>query len=817
MIKNHFKTALRNLLKRKKTTILNALGLIIGMVSCLLIFQYVSYEKSFDTFQEKSSQIYRVRLDEYKEGKLEWQSATSYPGIGPTIKREYKEVENYCRLMDKEIIFSNTQNNITYKEKKGYYADPSAITMLGVQLLHKLGNKMLDAPNQVIISEKLAMKYFRTTNAIGKSLRIHSPDASSESSFQVTGVFKEYPTNAHLIIDYLISYETLVAEMRAQGDNNNSANTSFSWYDIYTYIQLNNTTEIQSFEEKLSAFTDKYINSQQGFKENRIVDKLALIALPDIHLYSNANQEAEMNGNGKLVYFLFLIAIFIIIIAWVNYINLSTARSVERAKEVGIRKVVGASRRGLIRQFTLESILLNLLALIFALVIAWFLCPLFNSMMGRVNDVSFRINLYYTILFFGIFTVGTLVSGLYPAFQLSAYKPVSVLKGVFKNTAAALSLRKALIILQFSISIFLIIGTIIVYQQVQYMRKQSLGLNIQQTLVLEGARSVKDSLYQGNYQTFKNELLKLPHVKGVTASTDVMGQEIYWTRGVKKIGPETNDVTFYLLGIDYDFVPQFDLKLLEGRNLSKEFISDEHGKSVLINENGLSRLGFKNAKEAVGQQITMGNDPLTIVGVLKNYHHLGLQRNIDPQLFLYRPNARNSYSIKLSTNDIADDLTAIKEAWKQQFPEDPFKYFFLDDFFNQQYKADQQFGSMFTVFSLLAILIASFGLLGLSSYNILLRTKEIGIRRVLGASIKQIVYVLSKDFMLLIMIAIIIAVPIAIWVMSSWLQGYAYRIQMSWLVFAGGSALAVCIAIVTVGAQAIKAAINKPVTSLRND
>jgi putative ABC transport system permease protein len=604
--------------------------------------------------------------------------------------------------------------------------------------------------------------------------------------------------------------------MRRDGDTSNTVNTSFGWYDFYSYIKLKQGTDHKIFEAKLPAFCNKYMNSKEWSKTNNVKNWLSLIPLSDIYLYSNYNQEAEVNGNGQAVSFMFMIAFLIMGIAWINYINLATARSVERAREVGVRKVLGAMRSDLIRQFMMESALLNIAALIIGIVAALLLSPVFNSMMGRDVHTVFNITSEYTLIFTGIFIFGTLLSGLYPAFVLSGYKPVTVLKGAFKNTSGGLTLRKSLIVLQFSVSVILIAGTIIVYQQVNYMRNQQLGANIDQTLVLDGAGSMNDSLYKNIYQSFKNEMLKLPAVKSMAASSTVMGQEIYWTRGVKQLRSSATATTLYLLGIDYDFIPQYQLKLAAGRNFSKDFPVDANGKSAILNDEAVKVLGFKNAEDAIGKKIVV-NDTLTIQGVVQGFHQLGLQKPIDPQLILLRPDQRNEYSIKLQSANMQPNIAAIQKLWDQYFPNDPFNYFFLDDLYGKQYASDQQFGKMFTLFSFLAILIACFGLLGLSAYNILQRTKEIGIRKVLGASTQNVVYMLSKDFLTLVAIAFVVAIPIAWWIMHSWLQDYAYRINISWWVFLIAGTIAVLIAVITISFQAIKAAIANPVESLRTE
>jgi len=390
-----------------------------------------------------------------------------------------------------------------------------------------------------------------------------------------------------------------------------------------------------------------------------------------------------------------------------------------------------------------------------------------------------------------------------------------VLKGLFKNSSSGLALRKSLIILQFATSVVLIAGTIIVYQQVSYMRRQSLGVNINQTLVLKGAESVTDSVYQNVYQPFKTDLFKIPGIKNVTASTNIMGEEIYWTNGSRQLTPNSKSVTLYNLGIDYDFIPSYGLKIMAGRNFSKDFKSDQH--AVLLNEEAAKLLGFTDFNKAVNQSFVSAGDTVKLAGIVANYHQEGLQKVIQPMIFRLVPNSRGSYGIKIETTNVKETIAAVQKTWSKYFPADPFNYFFLDEYFNRQYNADDLFGKVFGLFAFLAILIACFGLLGLSAYNVLQRTKEIGIRKILGASTQNLLYLLSKDFLVLVLLSFIIAIPVSWWVMHSWLQNYAYRINITWWVFAVAGVIAICIALFTISFQALKAALANPVESLRTE
>lgn len=814
MITNYLKMAFRNIFKKRGYALLNIAGLTIGMSCCLLIFHYVSYERSYDTFEPASKQIVRIRLDSYQKSVLAYKSATSYPAIGPAMKKDFPEVENFCRLIDDNLLLSNDAQDKKFSEDKGYYADAASVDMFGLNFIKGNPRNALSAPDKIILSESTAKKYFGNEDALGKILVNRSGE--HVQPLEVTGVYKDFPDNSHLIMNYLVSYATLGKELSLGGDSSNASETAWGWYDFYVYVQLKPGVDYHNLESKLPAFTNKYINSEEWRKTNNVRDELHLIPLSDIHLYSNYNQEAEVNGNGQAVSFLFLIAIFIICIAWINYINLATARSVERAKEVGVRKVLGAVRSNLIRQFLMESLVLNFVSLILSLVIFFIFLHPFDVFTGRENYTTIALTGSYWLIFFGMFAVGTVLSGLYPAFVLSGFKPVVVLKGAFKNTSSGLLLRKSLIVVQFVISVVLIAGTIIVYQQVNYMRNQSLGANIDQTLVLKGPQTLADSLYQSVYQPFKTAVLQESSVKSIASSSSVMGEEIYWTNGSKRPGADQSAVTLYNLGIDYDFIPAYNIKMVAGRNFSQQFGTDN--KAVILNENAAKLLGFKDAASAINQKLLRGSeDTVNIVGVTANFHQLGLQKTIDPMIIVPRPNDSRFYSVKIEAGKAQQTIASLKQTWSRYFPKDPFDYFFLDESFGKQYNADILFGKVFGVFAFLAILIACFGLLGLSAYNVLQRTKEIGIRKVLGASVQSILIHLSKDFLKLVLLSFFLAIPVGWYVMNEWLQDYAYRVNIGWWVFAFAGIVALVIAIVTISIQVLKAVVMNPVKSLRTE
>ena len=811
MIQSYLKIAVRNLLKRSDYSILNILGLSIGIACCLLIFQYVSFEKSYDNFP-KTDQIVRLRLDNYQDGKLDWQSAAVYPAFAPFMKKDFPEIEDYCRLAVAELLLSNDQRNIKFNDNKGFYADPSFISMFNIKVLKGNPSTALNGLDKIMLSTSMAKKFFGHENPLGKTLVFRAP--FSVKLFEVTGLFIP-PVHSHLVVNYLISYPTIGSFRRQFGDMTKPEETSWGWYQFYTYLLLKKGTDIKRLESKFPSFCDRYINSLEWKKAYRTRNEVYLIPLKDIHLHSHYMQEAEANGNEHAVSFLFLLALLIVGIAWVNYINLSTGRSLERAKEVGVRKAIGATRGKLIMQFFAESILLNLVSLILALLIAYLAAPWFSSLTGGITPKHFYLKTSYVTLLSIIFIAGLFLSSAYPAFILSGFKPVTALKGIFKNSAGGLAIRKILIVVQFAISAVLIAGTIIVYQQVNYMRSQPLGINIKQILILEGAGSVSDSIYQTTFQPFKEAVLQLPAVKNIAASTSIMGEENFWSNEVARANASNaRPVNLDFLGVDYDFIPGYEIKMAAGRNFSKDFSSDSN--AAILNETAVRMLGFKNAQEAINQKLGSDSGRM-IIGVVKDYHTEALKKMIDPQLMILRLNARNKYSLKIESQNISNTINELRVKWNIYFPDDPFSYHFLDETFDRQYKTDQQFGKVFGIFAGIVIIIACFGLLGLSAYNVLQRKKEIGIRKVFGASVQNITYLLSKDFAKLVLIASLVAAPVAWWLMNKWLQSFAYRINISISVFVIAGITALIIALVTLSFQSIKAAMANPVKSLRTE
>ena len=801
MIRSYLKAAFRNIFKNKIFSLINILGLAVGLAGSLLISRYVMHELSYDHDQIRKDRIFRVQLDRYDKGELATRWAAGAAGIGPDLKANFPEVEYYVRMHEDRQTF--TYNEATFKEEHIFYASEDFFRIFSFPLLKGVDSLVLREPHTIVISKTFAKKYFGDTDPIGKTIRKNSVE-----NFTVTGVFEDVPENNHMRFDALLSFATYLTYFKNPSDLN-----SFQWDGFMTYVQLYPNAKVSTLEAKLPAFVEK--REGEVLKQYNAAMIFKLEPITRIHLYANNLMlDFGPNGNSKSVYFLAIIAAFILVIAWINYINLSTARSMERAREVGVRKVMGSLRSQLIKQFLLESFIINFIAFVIALVLVGILLPSFADLAGRAMGTSlFQDNLFLAGTI-AVFVLGVLLSGLYPAFILSGFKPVVVLKGKLQTSAKGRYLRKSLVVFQFAASITLIVGTFTVYRQLCFMKNSDQGVNIDQTLVVRGP-DISDSTYVNRFEAFHHDLAAYQEIVGVTASTSIPGRQPDWNAGgIRRIGEGDEASNQYrVLGVDASFVPTFELKLVAGRNFSIERKTDN--KTVLFNESAVRQMGFKTPEEALDELIYFWGDTFKIVGILKDYRQESMKRNFEPLIFRNFNDARTFYSIRMKSNNIKNLVTLAEDKFKSYFPGNPFQYFFMDDYYNQQYQADQQFGKVFGVFATLAIFIACMGLFGLSSYTVVQRTKEIGVRKVLGATVSQIISLLCTEFAVLVTVAIVIAIPISWMVMSNWLDEFANRVNLSWWIFAVPGILVMGIAWLTISLHTFKAASANPVDSLR--
>jgi len=825
MIRNLLAVAFRNLKKSKFFSVLNILGLAVGMAVFLLIAQYVRFERSYEDFVPNRKNIYRVSLRSYRNNELMSASAENYPAVGPAMKNEIPAVMSYARLYNmgykNNVIITNENGRpgpIAFKQRRFLYADSAFLSMMGYEMVKGNARTALADPLTAVISQKYARMYFGNEDPIGKALHLHDDDSNDELA-TVTGVFKDVPSNTHLKFDILFSYKTLFG----RGDwAPGRYDQSWKRADMYTFVQLRPGTDPKIVEAKLPTLISKY---KPQLKESHEAELLALQPLRDIHLYSDLAEEPETNGNGTIVFFMNLIGIFILIIAWINYVNLSTARALTRAKEVGVRKVIGAHKNQLIVQFFVEAALINLFSLAIAYGLVVLSLPYFNTISGLSLTLAYLHQSWFVGLMFLLWIVGTFLSGFYPAWVLSSFKPITVLKGKLKNSSGGILLRKGLVVAQFIASVALIAGTIIVYSQLHFMLKENLGMSISQVLVTDrpgvAPNDSKDrNAFDAAIDLFRNELKKNADVEAVTASVTIPGFQREYKTTIKNFGNNSGDsVLVRVNSMDYDFMDVFKMKLVAGRNFSKEYPKDPDT-SVIVSETAARLLGFKKPQDAVGKTLVLpefGEWKPIIAGVVNDYHQVSLKKPLEPSVFFCAPYDGEYYSMRIKTAHLARTLDHIQQSWVKAFPGNPFEYFFLDEFFNRQYTNEQRFEKLFTSFAILAILISCLGLFGLSAFTATQRIKEIGIRKVLGASATNISSMLSRDFLELVLIAVVVATPI-IWIaMNKWLQSFAYRIHISWWVFAVAGLSALFIALVTVSFQTMKAALANPVKSLRTE
>ncbi|MEO9869783.1 ABC transporter permease [Ekhidna sp.] len=809
MFKNYIKTTFRTLAKNQVYSALNIFGLALGIAACLFIAQYVSYEYSYDKFHSNHENLYRVKYMVYRGGELDIDCAAAVPRVGPFMKENMPEVVDFARAFPISGVFE--KDNRQFREKRVQIADPAFLKIFDYPLIHGDVETALEGPNKVVITESIANKYFGRTDVVGEDINLYT---WIEAKLEITGVTADVPNNSHLKYNFLISYETLNNQTR-NDDGTASSETAWGWYDFNTYVLLKEGTDPKAYDEKFAEIL--YEERGEDFEKYDFKAEFPLQPIIDIHLYSNLLQESEPaeQGDGDTVFFLSIIAAFILIIAWINYINLSTAKSLERAKEVGVRKSMGAYKKQLVNQFLTESFVLNLIALLLAVIVVIITTPFFGQLVDSQISRAFFLQSNFWLAVAGIYVLGSFLSGLYPAFILSSFRPIQVLKGKMTTNKSGILLRRALVVFQFAASITLIAGTIIVYQQLSHMKKLDVGFDMTDTMVIRGPQVFAvDSLFGSALSSFENELKNNPNVESVTNSSNVPGDEIFWTRGMRN-QEDTQDKNFivYLVGVDHDYFPTYGIEFLAGRNYDKSFSADTA--NIIINKATMESLKISSPEEAIGKKINLSGDKGTIIGVVDNYRQQSVKNSINPLVFPLAENSSSFITVKLKTGEYQAAYEDGKSIFDNFFPGNPFDTFFLDDFYNKQYANEQNFSRAFTLFAFFAIIVACLGLFGLTSFTALQRTKEIGIRKVLGADVSQIVMILSREFLILIAIANIISWPLVYLIMDGWLNNFTSRIAIGVSVFIISALLVVLIALIAVGNKTLSIAKTNPIRALR--
>jgi putative ABC transport system permease protein len=807
MFKNYIKTAFRSLKKNKGFTIINVFGLALGLCVCMLIVFYVIDELGYDKFNTKADRIYRVN-NEIKFGGNTNSFAVSPAPMAQTLMSDFPEVEQAVRFRD-HGNFKVRKGNENVQEHRFLYADPQIFDVFTLPMLHGDPKTALKNPKSVVINETTAKKYFNTDDAVGKTLTVNDTVL-----YKVTGVIKDIPKQSHFDADFFIG----MTDLPESKDNIWMSN------NFNTYVLLKKGADVNKLSAKFPAMVIKYVGGQlqaavhmsyEDLEKGGSYFKVTLTPLTDIHLTSNRVAELSGNGNIQYVYIFSAIAIFILLIACVNFMNLSTARSSNRAREVGVRKVLGSPRKYLIAQFLSESLIVTFVATVISVIGAMLLLPLFNQMADK--HLAFTASTFVWLipaLLVTVVVIGCL-AGSYPAFFLSAFRPVDVLKGKLSSGFKGGFLRSFLVVFQFSISIFLIIGTLVIYHQLKFIQSKDLGFNREQVMVVNNV-----DVLGNDAKVLKEDLKQLPGVVSTTMTGFIPTSG--WRNSTTFFQSANKDtktaLSTQVWDIDEDYIGTMDMKMLQGRNFSKAIKTDSS--SLIINEAAAKRLGFK---DPVNKELYYAIDNLAknlkvyrIVGVVKDFNFNSLRENITPVVFSLNEN-RGSLAIRVNTANTSALLTQVKAKWHSLAPNQQLDYSFMDEDFENTYRTEQRMGNLFVVFTTMAIVIACLGLFGLAAYAAEQRTKEIGIRKVLGASVSIIVGMLSKDFIKLVVISIVIASPLAWFSMQQWLNGFAYRDGIQWWTIASAGAGAMIIAFITISFQSIKAAIANPVKSLKSE
>ncbi|GHN03226.1 ABC transporter permease [Cytophagales bacterium WSM2-2] len=818
MLSNYIIIAYRNVLKNKAFSAINIFGLGIGLAACLLIFQFVTFELSYDKFHSKFDRLYRVTNDRFQNGKLIQHGTIMYPTIGPTMAKDFPEIEEYTRMMP----YGDMNLKIDDKNYRGdqcHFVDDHFLTVFSFPMIAGDPLSSLKTPYTTVLTAKLAKKYFRLSDtnvadAVGKVIYWEL----DPQPFTVKGVCADVPANSHIQFDALMSYATLIRPDNQEADN------SWTWSDMRHYLVLKPGADYKQLEAKFPAFSERYF---QGDKVSGSIEKFYLQPVKDAHLYSDYEYDIAKRASGKAVWAMLIVAIFILFIAWINYINLTTSRALERAKEVGLRKVMGALKSQLVKQFIFESILISLFAFAFALVMVQVLQSPFNFITENnlsLWSVIMSVEPSKLAIAAAILLSGVLLSGFYPAFVLSSYQPVTVLKGKFQRSSSGGFLRKGLVIFQFTASAALITSAIIVSKQLKFMNEADLGIKIDDTLIVSSPElTAWDSTFIQRVENYKQELTKINGVINATTSGKTPGARLGRSFGIRLSDqPATLRFTMSQLNVDYSFFDTYQISIVAGR----KFLPTDHKvkwedlNTVILNLNAVKLLGISNAQEAIGKEVAWGQvngqpRKWRIVGVVKDYHQEALRNPMEPMIFRPSYSTYSPTSIRIEPDNKQEIIARIESVYKKFFPGNSFEYSFLEDNYRRQYSDDTRFGKVISIFTGLAIIISCLGLIGLSSYTAVQRTKEIGIRKVMGASLYSIVSLLSLDFIKLVLISALVSLPIAYWAMQNWLTAYAYHISLGWLLFLTPVVVILFIAAFTISFQVVKAAMTNPAKTLK--
>ncbi len=806
MIANYIKTALRNMHRVRVFTLVNILGLAVGMAACLLILSYVRFERSYDQFYPDSERIYRLRYERASEEGTAVRFASCCPPAAEFIRGSYPEVERIARIYHARGVVAIKELNIKFTEERMYYAEPDFFQLFDIPF--RAGNPIsgISEPNRAFLSHSTARKYFADQDPMGRSFTV-----DGKTDYTVAGIFEDIPRNSHLKFDILLSFRNIISLRGPQ------VMESWGYTGFFTYLRLEPGADPAAFEKKLVGLVED--RCSEMMRTYKVLVELKMQPLLDIHLASHFLQEYEVNGHRGTVDFLTLVAVFIIVMAWVNYVNLSTARALTRAREVGLRKVVGASRGDLVSQFFFEIALINFIAVALALLLLITAVPPFQLLTGAViGDGLWSAPWFWTTAAV-MFVAGIFLSGLYPVAVMSAFQPSAVLRGKLGTTPKGANLRKALLVFQFMVALVLLTGALTVYRQLDYLKSRDLGFDMENILVIKAPR-VRDEAFREKYKVFKEELLRNPNFIKMCVATEVPGRQLYWDAGgIFRAGQDSGKGKNYMIvGIDDDFLDVFSLKLARGRNFSEDFPADND--TLILNQTAVRWMGFENDEEAVGKLVDYWGKIYKIIGVLADFHQQSPKAVFEPQIYRLMPFAHpeiGCFAAKIGSRSAEDTVRAAAAIFERLFPGNPFEYFFLRDYFNQQYLDDERFGQVVGLFSVLAVFVTALGIFGMSSFVSLQRMREIGIRKVLGASTPSLLRLLAQDFLLLIGVATVMAWPLALWGMRRWLNSFAQRMGISGLLFLAPLVLLTVISGLTMSFYLVRAALTDPVEVIKHE
>ncbi|MRR21767.1 FtsX-like permease family protein [bacterium] len=797
----YLKIGLRNILKNKLFSLINIIGLATGITAFLLIFLYLRYERSFDRFHQASDRIYRLRYERSSADGESVRFASCCPPAAIRIRELYPEVEKIARVFRYRatVIFGDRK----YYEERMFFVEPQFFDVFDTEMVTGDPATGISAANTAFISESYAKKYFGDDEPLGKTITV-----DKEMSFVITGIFRDFPGNSHLRIDIMLSWPNLLTHY--------GPDIEMSWGDtgFYTYLVLNGAITAAEFEEKLKLLVERDFG--EVLRQYRLTLDLKMQPLTDIHLNSSFMQELEANGNRATVTFLNIIAFFILIIAWVNYINITTARSLTRAMEVGLSKAVGAARKQLMAQFFIETILINIASLIVSLLLIALAWPAFSDLTGITEEyVLWRQNWFWMTTGF-LFFCSVVLSGSYPVFVLTSFSASEVLRGKYIHSKRGTLIRKVLVTFQLVMAISLITCTILVLRQVAFLRSRDKGISITDVLAVRAPR-IRDAAFGSRLLAFREELLRDQIISQFSVGTEVPGRQILWDAGgIFRVGSDQSK-NYQIIGIDYDYIPLLEAEIIAGRNFDRTF-SDSS--SLLLNETAVRWMDFESPGEAVNQKVNYWDNIYTIVGVVKDYCQQSPKEAFEPTIYRFMPHGRDVkgfFMMKYRPGDEARVLEKTEKTYSEFFPDNPFDYIFLEDYYDQQYRDEKLLGTVFGIFALLAIIITCLGIFGLTTFLMLQKVKEISIRRVVGSDIFTIMMLFSGEFIRIIAVSSIIAVPLCYYWVTGWLKSFEIRMDLTLWNFLVPVVIVLALTLITIGLIVYKTASSSPADNLKSE